>query len=228
MELALRTQHRRDLLLSNHPHRFRRYATAPTLNSFSALIHNFYTSESSPSPAVHLTLDPESLEFTTYTAAQIGTTPRPDHLAFLPVASCLRVHDQDRAGLDLLASQLSTFSAQADKALKAEVAVEAPLATLHALLGKVSVMLDNVLEYVRAVAAGEREGDEKVGRALLETVGVVPTGVAPTASADGKAAGSKTFEEDFNEHLNTILMISYLSKLVLAESEISSRLNLLV
>ena len=192
------------------------------------MIHNFYTSESSPSPAVHLTLDPASLEFTTYTAAQIGTLPRPDHLAFLPVASSLRVHAQDRPGLDLLASQLESFAARADQAFKSEVAPATPLVSLHALLGRVSTMLDSVLEYVRAVAAGEREGDEKVGRALLETVGVVPTGVAPAAAGEGKASGAKSFEEDFNEHLNTILMISYLSKLVLAETEISSRLNLLV
>ena len=64
-------------------------------------------------------------------------------------------------------------------------------------------MLDSVLEYVRAVAAGELEGDERVGRALLETVGVVP------ASGTSKGLGdSKGFEEDFNAHLADVLMVS--------------------
>ncbi|GAA5922042.1 hypothetical protein JCM1841_003131 [Sporobolomyces salmonicolor] len=217
------------------------YATSPVLNSFSALIHSFYTSESAPFPAVHLTLDPSSLAFTTYTASPIGTSPRADHLAFIPVESVLRVAEQERPGLDLLTSNLTALSAStpAVSALsttttEAGLPVSSPLATLHQLLQKVSVMLDQVLEYVRAVAAGERAGDEKVGRALLETVGTVPAGAAAEkkrASATAAKAGekgAKDFEEEFNAHLADVLMVSYLANLVKTQTEISSRLNLLV
>lgn len=181
-----------------------RYATSPNLNSFSALIHNFYTSESAPSPAVHLTLDPVSLSFAAYTASPIGVTPRADHLAFLPVESVMRVHEQERSGIDLLTSNLTSLAAQPAPAA-ADLAVHTPLATLYTLLAKVSIMLDSVLEYVRAVAAGEREGDERVGRALLETVGVVPTSQA--SAGKGLSAESQGFEEDFNAHLADVLMV---------------------
>lgn len=186
-----------------------RYATSPNLNSFSALIHNFYTSESTLCPAIHLTLDPTTLAFAAYTASSIGITPRADHLAFVPVESVMRVHEQERSGIDLLTSKitsLSTLAASTSNSITSDLQVETPLATLYGLLSKVSVMLDSVLEYVRAVAAGEVEGNERVGRALMETVGVVPAGSA--ASGKGQAGETKGFEEDFNAHLADVLMVS--------------------
>ena len=210
----------------------KRYATSPTLNSFSALIHNFYTSESSPSPAIHLTLDPTTLSFTAYTASPVGTIARPDHLAFLPVESIIRVHEQERGGIDLLTSNITALHSTATAALTlpTDYPIQTPLATLYSLLNKVSIMLDQVIVYVNSVAAGEIPGDEKVGRALMETVGVVPS--TPSALAAGlkesKGEGSKGFEEDFNTHLADVLMVSYLANLVKTQTEISSRLNLLV
>lgn len=191
------------ILLEAHPPFHPRYATSPTLNSFSALIHNFYTSESGPSPAVHLTLDPETLSFAAYTASPIGIIPRADHLAFLPVESVMRVHEQERSGIDLLTSNLTSLSASVPA--PSDLLVHTPLATLYTLLAKVSIMLDSVLEYVRAVAAGEREGDERVGRALLETVGVVPTSQVPAGK--GQSVEAQGFEEDFNAHLADVLMV---------------------
>ncbi|GAA6024748.1 hypothetical protein JCM11491_004799 [Sporobolomyces phaffii] len=208
------------------------YATSPALNSFSALIHSFYTSESAPFPAVHLTLDPESLAFTTYVSSPIGTSLRADHLTFVPVVSSLQVAEQERPGLDLLAQNLTSLerSASTPPQIDSDVNVASPLATLHSLVEKVSIMLDQVLEYVRQVAAGEREGDEKVGRALLETVGHVPASVGAKSTSGTKKSGDKAkdFEEEFNAHLADVLMVSYLANLVKTQTEISSRLNLLV
>lgn len=164
----------------------------------------------------------------------------------------MRVHEQERSGIDLLTSKitsLSTLAASTSNSITSDLQVETPLATLYGLLSKVSVMLDSVLEYVRAVAAGELEGNERVGRALMETVGVVPAGSA--ASGKGQAGETKGFEEDFNAHLADVLMVSctfsplllrdcitnscslhsqvsYLANLVTVQTEISSRLNLLV
>ena len=153
---------------------------------------------------MHLTLDPTSLSFAAYTASPIGVVPRADHLAFLPVESVMRVHEHERSGIDLLTSSLTSLSAQVPSPAS-DLTVHTPLATLYALLANVSVMLDQVLSYVREVASGQREGDERVGRALLETVGVVPTSQAPAGK--GLSAEAQGFEEDFNAHLADVLMV---------------------
>ncbi|GAA6033313.1 hypothetical protein JCM8097_006687 [Rhodosporidiobolus ruineniae] len=230
------------------------FATAPTLNSFSALIHNFYSSEAAPFPAVHLTLDPATLAVAAYTASPIGTGASSSsssagaQLAFTPVDVAVKVAEQDRPGLDLLTANLSSFSASVSASVSAAagapsvdapVALQTPLAQLHALLAHVQAMLDQVLSYVRDVNAGEREGDAKVGRALLETVGSVPSSSkkAPAPAAQVQAQqgeeGQATdkvdgFEEEFNQHLADVLMVSYLSNVIKSQSEIAGRLGLLL
>ncbi|GAA5836566.1 hypothetical protein JCM11251_007112 [Rhodosporidiobolus azoricus] len=241
------------------------FATSPSLNSFSALIHNFYTSEvastspsSSPSPAVHLTLDPDTLDIAAYTAAPIGLNSTQGQqgaqVAFSPVEVRIKVGEQDRAGLDLLTSNInslssslsssahaaSTSTSAAEPEVDAPLALPTPLSHLTTLLSHVTHMLDSVLEYVRAVNAGERDGDPKVGRALLETVGAVPAagkraakGAAGKGEKKGGAAGEAGeevdgFEEEFNQHLADVLMVSYLSNVIKTQSEIAGRLGLLL
>ncbi|SCZ91650.1 BZ3500_MvSof-1268-A1-R1_Chr5-1g07582 [Microbotryum saponariae] len=237
------------------------YATHPTLNSFSALIHNFYGSESSPFPAVHLVLDPQTLAFASYVSTPVGTTQRADQVAFVPVPTELRVHAQERPGIELLTSNLTSPKSSVAVAVAAAssssssssvdptdasttIAPTTPLATLLTLLEKVSVMLDSVLSYVHQVNLGEIKADERVARALLETVGSVPVTAAVTTTSSSKSSASITnanvnpnanannvttsFEDEFNAHLADVLMVSYLANVVQTQTEISSRLNLLV
>lgn len=196
-----------------------RYSTSPSLNSFSALIHNFYSSESSPSPAIHLTLDPESLSFTAYTASPIGTLAKPDHLLFTPIESVMRVHESERVGLDYLTRSLTETANT----------LPSPVANLTSLLRQVQNMLTSVIDYVEKVNAGKITPNEIIGRALLETIGTLPTPTATVTTETSTATGGKkTVEEDFNNHLADVLMVSYLANLVKTQTEISGRLNLLV
>lgn len=238
------------------------FATHPTLNSFSALIHQFYSTEctttaagqnaasGSGQQAVHLALDPDSLEFTCYTASPIGgqasnANGQEAHFAFVPIPSTVVVPAQERPSLDLLTERLSSLSALVPDAATAATLSSAqsdanpatPLETLYSLLRQVTAMLDQVLAYVEKVTRGEIQGDEKIGRALLETVGTVPTraanagsGVAASEeqggeveeaavekkkssksggarSADAAAVQQVDFEEEFNAHLADVLMV---------------------
>jgi translation initiation factor 3 subunit F len=175
-----------------------RYATAPQLNSFSSLIHAFYTTESSH-PAIHLTLDPSTLTFTTYTASQIGSPAhsRAGQLAFLPVENKVVVQDGgERNAIDLLSKNVTTSSSSEENLLQ-PIAPTTPLAQLSQLLASLSASLDTTIAYVDKVVKGEVEGNEKVGRELLETVGnVVPS-----------TAGGEGWEEEFNKHLSDVLMV---------------------
>ena len=73
-----------------------------------------------------------------------------------------------------------------------------------------------MLTYVRRVLAGEVEGDKAVGRYLSDTIGVVPAGL-----------DESLLESLFQSHLQDVFMVSYLSKLVSAQAEMSTRLVLL-
>lgn len=143
----------------------------------------------------------------------------------------MRVSEGERGGIDLLTSNITalTTSASAALTLPSHQSIQSPLTTLYALLTKVNIMLEQVLEYVKAVNSGEVKGDERVGRALLETVGVVPVASATAPPSNGATAGDKRgFEEDFNAHLADVLMVSYLASVLKTQTEISSRLNLLM
>ncbi|BGP18797.1 hypothetical protein JCM10213_003453 [Rhodosporidiobolus nylandii] len=209
-------------------------ATSPLLNSFTALIHSFYTSEvsSSPSPAVHLTIDPSTLALSSYTASPIGLSPSNSAAAFTPVSVEVSVKEHDRPALELLSANLTLPAAGAqEQEVDADVPVTTPLSQLTSLLAHVSAMLEQTISYVRAVVEGEKEGDAKVGRELLKTVGSVPAPKARAAKGEKAGEGEEKidgFEEEFNAHLADVLMVSYLSNVIKTQSEIAGRLGLML
>ncbi len=186
------------------------YATSPELNTYSALIQDFYSRETAPHQAVHLTMDTsidaskaDGLGIKSYISSPLGAAPKPENCVFLPLPTTLLHSTPEHSALSLLASHN----------------VASPLTDLDALavsLNQVQAQLDRVLTYVRAVIAGEKEGDKAVGRFLNDTISVVPAGMD-----DNK------LETLFNAHLQDVLMVSYLANVVRAQAEVSSRLTLL-
>jgi len=185
------------------------YSTGSTLNTFSALIQNFYSQETAPYPAVHLALNTgteqgEEPSVKAYISSPVGVVPKPENCVFLPVPVELRFHAAERSGLDLLIQA-------ADSAGSTTPQPVTDLEILETSLKKVSDMLDRVLAYVHAVIAGERKGDAGVGRYLMDTLG---------ASTEDLEKGG------FNSSLQDTLMITYLASLVRSQAEVSARLAL--
>lgn len=185
------------------------YSTGSNLNTFSALIQNFYSQETAPHQAIHVALntgidDGEPAGIKAYFSSPVGVFPRPENCVFVPVPVDLRFHDAERSGLDLLTSTAASPSSTSNQPL-------ADLEILEQSIQNVSGMLDRVLAYVRSVLAGETKGDAALGRYLMDTLG---------ASTDDLEKGG------FNASLQDTLMISYLANLVRAQAEVSSRLAL--
>lgn len=88
------------------------YATSPELNTFSALIQNFYASPGDgtfPHPAIHLTLSTQpgkDIAVNTYISSPVGVTPdrAADSCLFLPVPHEIRYQDAEKSGLETIAS----------------------------------------------------------------------------------------------------------------------------
>lgn len=120
---------------------------------------------------------------------------------------------------------------------------------LAASLRTVQQQLARVLEYVRDVLAGKREGDPVVGRYVIDAVSTVPISAKEQGSA-GIEEGATQLETLFNAHLQVsrcglrmtsrlslivifiicvqdVLMVSYLANVVRAQAEVASRLTLL-
>ncbi|KAI0700580.1 Mov34-domain-containing protein [Cytidiella melzeri] len=183
------------------------YSTGSNLNTYSALIQNFYTQETAPHQAIHLALDTgveegQKAGVKAYISSPVGVSPKPENCVFIPVPCELRFTEPERHGLDLLTTVASGAS---------DAYPSTDLDILERALSSVSEMLDRVLSYVRSVLAGEVKGDAAVGRYLMDTFG---------ASTDELEKGA------FNTSLQDTLMVSYLANLVRSQAEVSSRLAL--
>lgn len=185
------------------------YATHPDINAYSALIQNYFTNETIPFPAVHLTVDTELKEDGTglgvkgWISTQIGVNPKAENCVFLPVPVQVKYAESERAALDLLTSKIPNPSPSIP-----------PLSTLSTSLTSLSELIDQCLAYVQSVNAGQTKGDVEVGRYLLEGLG------------RWSATGSED-EGGVKAGLQDSLTVSFLANLVRSQVELAGRLALL-
>lgn len=199
-----------------------RYATSPELNSFSALIQNFYyTGEggTSPHPCIHLTLSTDPLSTTTtptiktYISTTVGLSSERtvDSCLFVPVPHEINFSSEaDRAGLEFIA--LAKDSPSRTAALPTDsVALTKNLEQVHSMVVRVQKYVRGVLE------SGDFGGENRlVGRELLDTLSLAPR------------VDAGELERMFNSHLQDVLMVVYLSNLVRSQFDVANRLALVV
>ncbi|CCO31886.1 Eukaryotic translation initiation factor 3 subunit F Short=eIF3f [Rhizoctonia solani AG-1 IB] len=188
------------------------YSTGTDLNTYSALIQNFYSQETAPYQAVHVVLDTGVHEgvnqgVKAYVSSPVGVHPKPENAMFLPVPCELRLQDAELSGLDLLTV--------ASNGTKYTTSPGSELEVLEQAIASVSDMIDRVLAYVKQVVSGEIEGDPSVGRYLLDTL-----------KASSTSLDKEKIETLFNSQLQDTLTISYLANIVRSEVEASSRMAL--
>jgi translation initiation factor 3 subunit F len=197
-----------------------RYATSPELNSFSALIQNFYyTGEGGtfPQPCIHLTLstDPASpLSIKTYISTTVGVSPERgvDSCLFVPVSHEVNYSSEaDRAGLELIASAKNS-SARTAPLLSDAVALAKTLEQVHGMIVRVQSYIRNLLEK----DGWDNPEARKIGRSLMETLALAPR------------LDAAELERMFNSHLQDVLMVVYLSNLVRSQFDVANRLAVVV
>jgi len=186
------------------------YSTGSNLNTYSALIHNFYSLETTPHHAVHLTLNTGIVEgeeagVKAYISSPVGVVPKAENCVFVPVPVELRFHSAERSGFDLLVDTSKSSTSTTPQPIP-------DLEVLETAVQNVSSMLDRVLAYVQSVLRGETKGDPAIGRYLMDTLG--------TSVGVGDEIGG------FNGSLQDTLMVSYLANLVRSQAEVSARLAL--
>lgn len=150
------------------------YATASELNTFSALIQNFYSGQGDgtwPHPAVHLTVSTEAgkdLETRAYISAPVGVTAEraADSAAFIPVPYELRYAEADKSGLESIAS--------AKDAEDRSSTVTSDIDSLERAVEEVISMIDRVSRYVESVIDEETPASTAMGQFLLNALALAP------------------------------------------------------
>ena len=150
------------------------YATSPELNTFSALIQNFYSQQGEgtwPHPAVHLTVSThagEGVEAHTYISAPIGVTAEraADSCLFIPVPHEIKYGEAEKSGLELIAGARE----REDRKQMLQTDIE----TLERAVEQVLEMLERVSNYVSNVLDEEAEPSSALGQYLMNTLSLAP------------------------------------------------------
>ncbi|KAH8621845.1 Mov34-domain-containing protein [Alternaria alternata] len=188
------------------------YATSSDLNTFSALIQNFYSQQGDgtwPHPAVHLTVSTvpgKDIESKTYISAPIGVTAEraADSCLFIPVPHEIKYGEAERSGLELISSAKDKEDRSQD--------VMTDLDSLERAITHVLDMLERVSNYVNNVLDEEAEPSSALGQFLMNALSLAPK-VEP---AD--------IERDFNAHIQDVLVVSYLANTIRTQIDLSNRL----
>lgn len=150
------------------------YATSGELNTFSALIQNFYGMQgegTGPFPAVHLTVSAEPglpPVIQAYIGAPIGVTPEraADSCSFIPVPHEIRYNDAERSGLEAI-------SLGKDREERS-VTLTGDIEQLERSVESVLEMVERVSAYVNNVLDEEAEGSTALGQYLLNALALAP------------------------------------------------------
>jgi translation initiation factor 3 subunit F len=150
------------------------YATSSELNTFSALIQNFYGQQGDgtwPHPAVHLTVSTvpgEEIESRTYISAPIGVTAEraADSCLFIPVPHELKYGEAEKSGLELISSAKDREDRSQD--------IITDLEALERAVQHVLDMLERVSNYVNNVLDEEAEPSSALGQYLMNALSLAP------------------------------------------------------
>jgi translation initiation factor 3 subunit F len=210
------------------------YATSSELNTFSALIQNFYSGQGDgtwPHPAVHLTVSTEpgkDIETRAYISAPVGVTAEraADSAAFIPVPYEIRYGEAEKSGLEAIASAKDAES----RATNIFTDIEALERAIEEVLG----MIDRVSRYVESVIDEEAPASTALGQFLLNALALAPK-VEPAdierdlyvfSSASSFFIGFLPFTNlcYSNNHIQDVLVVSYLANTIRTQMELSNRL----
>ncbi|KAI6248632.1 Eukaryotic translation initiation factor 3 subunit F [Erysiphe necator] len=188
------------------------YTTSLELNSFSALIQNFFASSETgtfPHPAVHLTVSTEAgkpITARAYTSAPVGVNAEraAESCLFIPVPHEIRYSEAEKSGLELISKAKDSENRSAPVITDIEGLETAVDYTLD--------LLDRVSEYVSNVIDEEREPSNALGQFLKNALSMAPK-VDP-----------QDVERDFNNHIQDILVVSFLTNTIRTQVELSQRL----
>lgn len=189
------------------------YTTTHELNSFSALIQNFFAAPDTgtfPHPAVHLTIstDPTAdVEARAYISAPVAVNAERASESCLFIQVPHRILQGDSAERSALEAIASARDAE-DRAAPLVSDMEALTRSLELTAG----LIDRVSEWVNGILDEDEEPNQALGQYLMNALSLAPK-VDPAQ-----------IEQNFNNHIQDVLMVSYLANTIRTQIDLSQRL----
>ncbi|KAG5939831.1 hypothetical protein E4U59_002856 [Claviceps monticola] len=188
------------------------YTTSPELNSFSALIQNFFASAetgTAPHPAVHMTISTEpgqNIQTRCYISAPVAVNAEraAESCLFIQVPHKIIYGDADRSALDAIAN------AQNNETRSAPLVSD--IESLGHSIEQTLSLLDRVSEWINGVLDEEVEPNNALGQLLMSALSLTPK------------VDASQIEHDFNNHIQDVLMVSYLANTIRTQIDLSQRL----
>jgi len=174
----------------------------------SSLIHEFYAGECDDDP-IHLVVDTslqsDSIALRAYKSVPVLVKGEPLANLFHEISLSLQSNDPEKICVDRMIR--SSGSPQGGNASQDEAAA------LQVSMERLLAMLETCSEYVDGVVEGRTSPDDDVGREISETLNSVPR-IRP-----------EVFDRMFNDSLQDLLMVTYLSNITKAQLNIAEKLN---
>lgn len=179
-------------------------AGATQIADTSSLIHEFYSTEVEDSDPIHLVVDTRLLEdmlsVKAYKSTPVLVQGEPLANLFHEVSLSMESSEHETISLDRMISGTPSPKSQDTTAL--QVSME-----------KLLSLLETASAYVDSVVDGTTPPDAAVGRQIADTLSVVPR-IRP-----------EVFDELFQDSLQDLLMVTYLSNITKAQLSIAEKLN---
>lgn len=168
----------------------------------SSLIHEFYAGEVEDADPVHLTVDTrllsDALQVKAYKSTPVQVQGEPLANLFHEVRLSMESSEQETIALDKMVN---------------DAAPEEAATSLQVSMERLLELLETASAYVDGVVAGKTPPDAAVGRQIADTLATVPR-IRP-----------EVFDRLFQDSLQDLLMVTYLSNITKTQLTIAEKLN---
>lgn len=178
----------------------------------SSLIHEFYAGESDEGDPIHLVVDTrlqqDSISIRAFRSTPVVVQGEPLANLFHELRLSMKSTEPETICLNQMAKaeDPETMKGEAPKNPNETLALQVSMEKLYGLL-------DEALKYVDSVVDGKVAPDAEIGREIADTLASVPR-VRP-----------EVFDRLFNDSLQDLLMVTYLSNITRTQLTIAEKLN---
>lgn len=187
------------------------------LANTSSLIHEFYTGECEDAvmdSPVHLVVDTslihDAIGIKGYVSTAVTLNGEPLANMFHEVRLALKSSESERIVVDEMIRSMAGSASESEEKVNDN---EEQANSLQVSIEKLLEMLETASEYVGKVVNGELEADDVIGNQIADTLSSVPR-IRP-----------EVFDKMFNDSMQDLLMVSYLSNITRTQLTIAEKLN---